>query len=246
MARKLGRTHGLAASLLVAGLLVANLPAGAAEPRGAAGPHPGLEAMARNAATELQKRYPGADVAWNAGQVGVAVVAGLQVETAGRTPEERARGFLQAWPGLLGVPVSDLTLLRVDRIRNRTYVRFSQTVATPAGRLPVLDRLVAVTLDEGLRVRALSSDALPATGAQAAVVTAEVARDTAVRAVLELRPEAPTPAVAATAHSAVLATPQGTRTVWAVDVRLSPVDRRAVVVDARSGAVLSQRSVVLH
>lgn len=209
---------------------------------------PDARTLAQQAFATLQARYPDADASWKSGQAGPEVVTGLQVDVPGaRTPEARARGFLASCPGLLGIGDADLRFTGVSQSRAQVVAQFVQTAATPAGRVPVLDRHVAVTMDASGRVVVLASDAVAIGAIAAGKITAAQAQATVLRevdgvrvgSVVTDRPVQSAQVVVAFGNRAYLA--------WAVDVTVTPrIDRRLFVVDAATGRVMSQKSLVQH
>jgi len=211
-------------------------------------PPGGLRARAAEAFAELHRAAPRAEATWDADKPGAALVTGLHVATPPGTPRQRAQAFLASHADLLGVPASELRFLELKTTRNRTVARFSQLCPVGLGALPVYNRFVTVAMDPGGTVLTLSSDVLPVTPFQRGTLSAERARDAAVRGVFGTRPEAPTPqAQASQAHETVVAMPGRALHAYVVEVVRTPLaDHRLVLVDARDGTLLEQHNTVLH
>jgi hypothetical protein len=224
---------------LIAAPAVANSPAD---------PVRAIHAQAERAFQALQTRFPDADVSWRDGQAGPEVVTGLHIQIPGATtPQQAAETFLREHQDLLGIPARDLKPMGQSRSRDRVVVRFSQQVQTAVGVLPVLDRYVTVTLDAQGRILTLASDAMPVRPFTLGRVAEPEARTAAVRAALGLHPDQPLPVVQTVQGQVVVAHPGRALHAWAVDVTVTPrVDRRLVLVDAVTGLVVHQQSVVLH
>lgn len=197
---------------------------------------------------QLQARYPGADASWKDGQAGPEVVTGLRVQVPGATsPQQAAETFLREHADLLGIPAKDLKPLGQSRLTDRVVVRFSQQVQTAAGVLPVLDRYVTVTLDAQGTILTLASDAMPVRRFALGHTTEADARTAAIRAALELKPQQPLPVVQTAQAQVVVAHPGKSLHAWAIQVTVTPrVDRRLLLVDAVTGQVVHQQSLVQH
>jgi pseudolysin/vibriolysin len=105
------------------------------------------------------------------------MIRGLAVETRGTTDEQRARSFVARHPALFGGNGSTLALQDVQATHTRRVVRFQHRYRG----LPVFGATVAVVLDQGSRVRAVSSEMEPIT--KLASVQPRLTAAEAVRAV---------------------------------------------------------------
>ena len=131
--------------------------------------------MARAHFDQLKARHAKADVLWRAGQAGAHIVTGLNLKTAGTTAETAARAFVATHFNLLGVRNTHLRYLETSRSKHRIVARFVQTF----GGRDVLDRIVAVRLEQDLTVLGFVSDAMPITAVAKAMVPAAAARQIA-------------------------------------------------------------------
>ena len=195
--------------------------------------------------------HPGWDVGWSTGVPGPNLLVGLDIATQGASDEQRAMGAVRGYLDLWGVSVAQLQHLATVRSQGRTTVRYGMAVVTPLGLASVLDRVLAVTLDHNQQVISVSSDLLPVQVPTTVAVPEGAARKAACQATQQGRAQAVTdcsrdPAIQS-ARLAIAASPDSARLVWALDVWVrAPLDRRAVLVDATTGALLSQRPVAQH
>lgn len=191
-----------------------------------------------HAQAQVRALGPNADATFADNLPGPALIAGLQVPTTGDTPERRALGFLQDHADLWGIAPDQLAVLGKVAWKGHVSVRLAQSVPSPWGRLPLLERIANVTLDDQSRVMTVTSDLLPVALPPISPVSAERARAAAAFAAglcakddLPCGARAPVPVC----KLAVVASALGAQLVWAAEVRLSPVQRVAVLVDAKSG-----------
>jgi hypothetical protein len=115
---------------------------------------------------------------WRPGQVGPSLLTGLQVTTSGANATERAIDFVRQQESLLGVPASDLVPGAVRALRSRDIVEFQQV----HGGKKVWHHSLAVTVDHGGNVIAVSNDASAVDNVKAAVVSPDAAQKTAIAA----------------------------------------------------------------
>jgi hypothetical protein len=195
-----------------------------------------LRTAAEQRVAQLKQRYPEVDASWRPSLPGPELVTGLDVLMPGEsTPEGRARAFLSSQPDLLGIDVGLLHRVDETRAKDRVIVHFAQWAQTPAGPRPVLDRLVAVTMDTRGHILTLASDALPTAEMPPATLSAAEAQAVVVREVLANKRPPKLPAVLA-----VWAEPGRGRLVWVLDAGL-----QRVVVDAVTGAIAARQSRVV-
>lgn len=136
-------------------------------------------ALSRETSERAVKALPSSVRAlWRPGQLGPSVLTGLAVSTSGATPTAHAVDFVQQQQGLLGVLASDLVPGTVRALKTRDVVEFQQM---HAGK-KVWHHSLAVTVDHGGNVIAVSNDASAVADVKAAVVSVEAAQKTAIAA----------------------------------------------------------------
>lgn len=208
------------------------LPAGAALAE-----TPVARRAAEASVAALQQRSAAVRAAWQPGAVTPARLTGLRVPTVGATPEARARGFLRAHPDLLAL--REAVLVSTRKSRERTVVRLQQT---HAGR-PVVDRVVAITLDGEGAVRSVINATAPLQQVKPSALDAAAARALAVRHVLG-RDDADLPTKVSPVVFAL-----GTQGVEGFEVELSRVpfhEHLVVRVDGHAGEIIGVRDEVMH
>jgi Zn-dependent metalloprotease len=138
--------------LLLLGLILATAEA-------AADPSPlffSARARALQALSALRQSGP-VEVEWPAPRCQPSMMHGLRVPCQGKTNVDRARNFLTRYAALFADARSELVLLDTQTTRERTVIRFQQTL----GKIPVDGAIVSVALDSEGRVRSVGSEALP-------------------------------------------------------------------------------------
>ena len=161
------------------------------------------------------------------------VVAGIRVPTQGTDAESRARHFLDTHAALVGSTSAGFAVLAVSSSHGRDVVRLQRR----AFGLPVVDWLVAVTLDSKGTVLSLASDVSPVVAVPAAAkVSAAQAQDVARLALGPLGAQA----AIATPEPALWQLGGRLRRVWVVQtVALRGVRHERVLVDAVAGEALA-------
>lgn len=219
----------LLASMVAVAICATSVYAGARDSR----------ATAKRAFKQLQARYGTADALWRDGQAGPHIVTGLTVKPHGDSLRENARAFLRQNAALVGVAATSLRHIETSKSKHRVVARYQQTWA---GR-DVLDRIVAVRMEQDGTVLGLVSDAMPVRSVPKATVPASNARHIAATAV-----NAPVH-IARQLHAKamILAHPSGAWPVWQVHVAAVPLRAHyRVVVDATNGKVVSIHNLVQH
>ena len=239
-------------SLVLLCAAIAQLAAGAPRARAPAdtvqtADAPAAITAARVAATTalaaLRPTWPGLDVEWKADQPGPAVVTGLRVPTTGQDTTARGLDFLVRHPWWAPLGVATLHAEAPSESRDRSVARFELVVPGPTGPAVVLDRSIAVAMDSAGQVLHVVSDAMPV--ARVPLWRVPAARAARIAGLAHAaRPDLTRRAPNATSpRAAVIATSTGATPVWAVDVG-GTLDPAVVLVDAASGRVLAQRSLV--
>lgn len=229
---------------LAAGALALTGPALAAPPPTAAvraAATAPAAAPARRHLELLRMAHPQIRATFRPGAPLPSLVTGLSEVVDGETPAERATAFFARHPALIeGV---SLRHTGVKERPGRTLVQFEQRHAG----LKVLDRTLSVTLDADDRVIRTTGDVQPIRRFDRATITAERARELAIRAVFRLAPDAPLPAIDVPVERGVVLV--GTRGTEVFEVGLT---RRAlheslvVRVDAHAGQIVGVRNLVRH
>lgn len=221
---------------------------------GAAARNPAAERFAqvrRTAETQVAQwktRAPQLDVSWRADLAGPAMIleTGEQFDLA--RAQEQGLAWAQKHAELWGIAANDLQILQFHTVAQRTTLRLTQTALVAGKRVPVLDRGLNLTVDAKGYLISVTADLLPVAQLATARVPQNDARKAAVKAALAMREDHGLPVERVqVCELAVIAGPSEAKLVWAADVVVQPLtDRRAVLVDAETGAVLSQRQTVLH
>lgn len=223
-------------------------------PAAAAARNPAAERFAqvrRTAETQVAQwktRAPQLDVSWRADLAGPAMIldTGDQLDPA--RVQDQGLAWAQKHAELWGISATDLQVLQLQTVAKRTTLRLTQTALVAGKRVPVLDRGLNLTVDTKGRLISVTADLLPVAQLATPRVGQNDAKKAAVKAALGAREDQGLPVERVqVCELAVIAGPSEAKLVWAADVVVQPLtDRRAVLVDAESGAVLSQRQTVLH
>ncbi len=162
--------------------------------------------------------------------------------------QEQGLTWAQNHAELWGITAADLQVLQLQTVAQRTTLRLTQTALVAGKRAPVLDRGLNLTLDAKGQLISVTADLLPVAQLASPRVAQSDAKKAAVKAALGARDDHSLPVERVqVCELAVIAGPSEAKLVWAADVVVQPLtDRRAVLVDAETGAVLSQRQTVLH
>lgn len=181
----------------------------------------------------LKVDHPALKTVHRAGSPVPSVITGLKVPTTGETPELRVQRFVDRHGALLGG--AELTVDRVRERPGRTLVHLKQH---HAGQ-PILDRAVAVTLDDEGNVIRVNGAVRPLTRLDAATIDADAARAIALQHV-------GVPLTIATIVRSGIAAVGGHGTaVYEVELSRRPLAEHLIIrVDAHAGTVLSVRDAV--
>lgn len=197
---------------------------------------------------QYKARAPGLEVTWRGDLAGPAMILGggdlLDVQRL----QSAGLAWAQQRAGWWGIDPSDLRVLQVQTVAQRTTLRLTQTALVDGQRVPVLERGLVLTVDAQGKLVSVTADLLPVARLAPARVSQADAKKAALKAALGARDDRDLPLERVQLCAwAVIAGPSEARLVWAADVVVQPLtDRRAVLVDAETGAVLSQRQTVLH
>ena len=195
--------------------------------------------VAEGAVKQWQKRYPKADAHWVAGQPGANIVTGLALKTPGKSLRARAEAFLQQARWAVGVPAEQLRFTEMSRSQHRVVARFQQVF----GGRRVLDRLVAVRMQQDGTVLGFVSDAMPVANVSRAEVPMSAAQHIAATWIGARQLDSSS----LPAEGQVMAHPSGSRPVWVVHVIAVPMRAHyEVLIDAVDGTVLRARNLILH
>lgn len=196
----------------------------------------------------LQKRQPKIEAAWREDLPGPALLTGLGERLDPARFQDLGLAWAQRNAGLWGIAAADLSFMQLQKGKLRTTLRLSQTALVAGQRMPVLQRGMALTIDADGQLLSAVSEVLPVGALATPRIDRSLAQKSAVKAALGLRDDRHLPVDKVhRCELAILAGPGESRLVWAVDVVINPAtDRRAVLVDAETGAILSQRQAVLH
>lgn len=197
---------------------------------------------------QWKTRAPQLDVSWRADLAGPAMIldTGDQLDPA--RMQDQGLAWAQKHAELWGISAADLQVLQIQTVAKRTTLRLTQTVLVAGKRVPVLDRGLNLTMDAKGQLISVTADLQPVAQLATARVAQNDAKKAAVKAALGARDVHGLPVERVqVCELAVIAGPSEAKLVWAADVVVQPLtDRRAVLVDAETGAVLSQRQTVLH
>lgn len=227
-------------------------PASAAPAPAARGSSAERFAQARKTAeakvAEWQARVAQLDATWRADLSGPAMLLGTGDQLDPARLQQQGLAWAQQHAELWGVAAADLQVLQVQTVAQRSTLRLTQTALVAGKRVPVLDRGINLTVDAKGQLLSVTAELLPVAALDPARVAQNDAKKAAVKAALGLRDDQGLPVERVQlCELAVIAGPSEARLVWAADVVVHPMtDRRAVLVDAETGAVLSQRQTVLH
>lgn len=193
-------------------------------------------------------RAPQLDVSWRADLAGPAMILDTADQLDLARAQEQGLNWAQKHAELWGIAAADLQVLQLQTVAQRTTLRLTQTALVAGKRVPVLDRGLNLTLDAKGRLISVTADLMPVAQLGTARVGQNDAKKAAVKAALGARDDHNLPVERVqVCELAVIAGPSEAKLVWAADVVVQPLtDRRAVLVDAETGAVLSQRQTVLH
>lgn len=195
-----------------------------------------------------QKRAAKLEVAWRADMPGPALLTDLGERLDPARFQDQGLAWAQHNAGLWGLQSADWSVLHVQKGKLRTTLRLSQTALVSGIRVPVLQRGMALTIDAQGQMVSVTSEAVPLGKLTLERIAKADAQKTALKAVLGLREDRNLPLDRVhRCELAVLAGPTEARLVWAVDIVVqAATDRRAVLIDAETGVLLSQRSAVHH
>lgn len=189
---------------------------------------------AQQAIQSLRMVQPALRVTWRGGHP--AVITGLDVAIDAPNPVHAAQQFLS----LNKLTISNLSHIDTQVRRGRTQVRFAQQ----HDGLLVLDRTVNVTIDAESRIRSVLNEAIPLTQVRPATITAEAARELALRHVFGHVPE-----VEIVSHVRPVIIANGILGVSGFEVGLTRAlgaEHIVVRIDAHAGHVLGTSSGVIR
>lgn len=197
---------------------------------------------------QWKTRAPQLDATWRPDLAGPAMLLGTGDHLDPARLQQQGLAWAQQRAGLWGVAAADLQVLQVQTVAQRSTLRLTQTALVAGKRVPVLERGINLTIDAKGQLISVTAELLPVGALAAARVGQGDAKKAAVKAALGMRDDLGVPVERVQlCELAVIAGPSEARLVWAADVVVQPMtDRRAVLVDAATGAVLSQRQTVLH
>jgi Zn-dependent metalloprotease len=223
-------------------------PAAAAAQHPAAGRFAQVRRAAEAQVAQWKTRAPQLDVNWRADLAGPAMILDTGERLDLGRAQEQGLTWAQNHAELWGITAADLQVLQLQTVAQRTTLRLTQTALVAGKRAPVLDRGLNLTLDAKGQLISVTADLLPVAQLASPRVAQSDAKKAAVKAALGARDDHSLPVERVqVCELAVIAGPSEAKLVWAADVVVQPLtDRRAVLVDAETGAVLSQRQTVLH
>lgn len=198
--------------------------------------------------TAWQKRSPKLEAAWRADLPGPALLTDLGERLDPVRFQELGLAWAQRNAALWGIGSADLAVLQLQKGKLRTTLRLSQTALVGNQRMPVLQRGMALTIDADGQLLSVATEVLPVGKLNTQRIAKSQAEKAALKAALGLRDDRNLPMDHLyRCDLAILAGPAESRLVWAVDVVVqAATDRRAVLIEAETGVVVSQRQAVQH